>query len=252
MSTAPEHGVDTARPTVDAAGRPIGPPATTSLFANDDAHVWLMEVAPGDRFWSHFHDHDYVLFYLTDVVATLDAGNDAHAQVWNPRYEYTDRDPALPDGVPTPAHSLFVIPGTRFLSPGFINIGSTPMVAPLVEVHRPRRRDQAGAGFSRTDALVGRPLPDGCTHVVEDDRLRVFTVVLAPGDREPWRPCLDAAVCVIDGGSLEDGERSADGTETSTLVTRASHSAHWEPGGVHRRRRNVGTTTYRELRVELK
>lgn len=253
MSTAPESPHRVAdRPSLDAAGRPIGPAASTSLFADDDVRVWLMDVPAGGRFWSHFHDHDYVLFYLTDVVATLDEGNDAHAAVWNPRYEYTDRDPRWPDGVATPAHSLFAIPGSGFLSPGFVNIGDTAMVAPLVEVLRPRRADQGAMGFARSDAFAGRALPPGCTHLLENDRLRVFVTVLDPGATTTWRPCLDAAVVVIDGSSLERHERDGDGRETSTRVERVARTGHAEPGGVHRRLRNVGTTTYRELRVELK
>ena len=49
----------------------IGPPATHLLFENADVKVWLMDVAPGETYPHHYHDHDYVLFYTTDVLATV-------------------------------------------------------------------------------------------------------------------------------------------------------------------------------------
>jgi hypothetical protein len=222
----------------------IGPPATHLLLETADVKVWLMDVAPGATYPHHYHDFDYVLFYTTDVLATVYNGPDDHTTLWNARFDHGHGAPA--EGIWTYAQSIFYIPGTGFLSPGFVNIGTTPMVAPLVEIKRPRRADQEGVGYGRTDALVGLA-PTGSVHMIENDRVRVWQTVLEPGQSDRSRSRLDAAVFVIDGGSLavhEDGTRHA--------FTAADRSAHWRAAARERTIENIGTSRYRDLTVELK
>jgi hypothetical protein len=230
----------------------IGPPATTLLFENDDVNVWQMLTPAGEKFWPHYHHHDYVLFYTTDVLATVDDAPEEHERVWTERYDHTNAESERQAGVMTYAHSLFFIPGTGFLSPGFVNIGDTPMIAPLVEVKRPRRAGQHDLGFARTDALVGLGPQSGSVHLLENDRVRVYETTLAPGEADELRPRLDAAVYVIDGSDVEVVEEAADGTVQTRAERRDSTTGCWEPGGARRRLVNTGTTPYRELRVELK
>jgi hypothetical protein len=219
----------------------IGPPATHLLFENADVKVWMMDVAPGETYPHHYHDHDYVLFYTTDVLATVhDEAPSEHTEVWNARYDHGDGAPAA--GIWTYAHSVFFIPGTGFLSPGFINIGPTPMVAPLVEITRPRRDDQAQLGFARSDALIGLS-PAPTARLLENDRMTVSYTAIAPGGDAVLGAQRESAVCVIDGGELR-GERG-------DVTTVAARTGSWRGAG-QQRVVNVGSTTYRELSVELK
>jgi quercetin dioxygenase-like cupin family protein len=224
----------------------IGPPATRLLFENDDVKIWMMDVAPGETYPHHYHDYDYVLFYTTDVLATVhDDAPEEHTALWNARYDHGTDGEAPHAGIWTYAHSVFFIPGTGFLSPGFVNIGDTPMVSPLIEVKRPRRPDQDHIGFARSDALVGLA-PNGTAHLLENDRLRVSYTTLAPGAGTGSDAHRGSAVCVIDGASLvidSDGSRREE--------EHRSQSAYWRDGAV-RRLSNIGTTVYREISVELK
>ena len=224
----------------------IGPPATRLLFENDDVKIWMMDVAPGETYPHHYHDYDYVLFYTTDVLATVhDEAPEDHTTLWNARFDHGPQQSGGQQGIWTYTHSVFFIPGTGFLSPGFINIGDTAMISPLIEVKRPRRADQEHIGFARSDALVGLT-PNGTAHLLENDRLRVWYTALAPG--ASGRSVLQhaSAVCVIEGGLLEvesNGRRS--------MVELNSQSALWRDSG-ERQFSNVGATVYREISVELK
>ena len=224
----------------------IGPPATRLLFENDDVKVWMMDVAPGETYPHHYHDYDYVLFYTTDVLATVhDDAPEEHTALWSARFDHGDGAPSGPRGIWTYAHSVFFIPGTGFLSPGFINIGDSAMVSPLIEVKRPRRGDQEHIGFARSDALVGLA-PNGTAHLLENDRLRVSYTTLAPGESASSGVHRGSAVCVIDGGLL-----AIDGHGSRHEVESSSQSAYWRDS-VERQFSNVGTTVYREISVELK
>ena len=220
----------------------IGPPATRLLFENDDVKIWMMDVAPGETYPHHYHNYDYVLFYTTDVLATVhDDAPEEHTTLWDARF---GRDEGQP-GIWTYAHSVFFIPGTGFLSPGFVNIGDTAMVSPLIEVKRPRRGDQGQVGFARSDALVGLA-PKGTAHLLENDRLKVSYTTLEPGESASSSAHRGSAICVIDGGLL-----AIDGHGSRHEVESSSQSADWRDS-VERQFSNVGTTVYREISVELK
>jgi hypothetical protein len=219
----------------------IGPVATHLLLENDDVKVWQMNTPPGGTFWRHYHNHDYVLFYTTDVLATVYDAPEDHERIWNARY--AGGAAAVP-GIMTYANSVFFIPGTGFLSPGFVNLGDTPFIAPLVEVLRPRRADQRDVGFARSDALVGAEPRAGRVHLLETDRVRVFLTTVPAGAVTDLSSQADGAVYVIDGGTP-----AADG---AGAAVHADHTAHWRAAGEGADLRNCGTTTYREVCVELK
>ncbi len=232
----------------------IGPPATHLLLANDDVRIWLMDVPADGKQWRHRHDHDYVLFYLTDVLATVHDAPEDHAAVWSERYGNTDTGAAsAPQGVMTYAGSLFYIPGTGFLSPGFHVIGTTPMLAPLIEVIRPAGRGHQDVGYARTDALVGCVDRPGCVHLLENDRVRIYQTILGPGQSDELRHRLDAAVFVIEGSALRIAEEDG-GRRRTVEEHRGDREPRWCPGTGRSRHQlqNVGSSRYRELSVELK
>jgi hypothetical protein len=237
----------------EPSGLRIGPVAHDLLFENDDVKIWRVNTEPGQTFWNHYHNHDYVLFYTTDVLATSYWPKEDDQQLWNSRYGYDGGVAGRNQpGINTRASSVFFIPGTGFLSAGYINIGATSFVAPLIEVKRPRRPDQQTVGFMRSDALVGLPIPSGTVHLVENDRVRVFQTTLEPGESADMRPTLDAAIYVIEGSRIATDEVDDDGAQRTVEEDRLSTTGLWSTGGPRRRQRNAGPSRYRELRVELK
>jgi hypothetical protein len=231
----------------------IGPPATRLLFENDDVKIWMMDVAPGETYPHHYHDYDYILFYTTDVLATVhDDAPEDHTSLWDARFGKQRSGGHGPSGLQsgehgiwTYAHSVFFIPGTGFLSPGFVNIGETAMVSPLIEVKRPRRADQEHIGFARSDGLVGLA-PHGTAHLLENDRLRVSYTTLFPAETVSSGVHRASAVCVIDGALL-----AIDASGSRSEIESHRHSAYWRDSEQHQLS-NIGTTVYREISVELK
>jgi hypothetical protein len=238
--------------TVDEQGRRIGPVAQHLLLENGDVKVWQVDTAPGETFWHHYHNYDYVLFHTTEMLGVVYNAEEDHERIWRARMERGDHGAAELLGAVCYEHSLLYIPGSGFLSPGYVNIGQTRFTAALIEVTRPRRPDQEGTGFARTDALVGLPPRPGSTLLFENDRVRVFETALGPAERDAPRARGDHATFVIDGGRLQvvavdDG---ADGQATEE--ERPSNSAAWAAGRGRTRLVNAGATPYRELTVELK
>ncbi len=238
---------------VDEQGRQIGPVAQHLLLENDDVKVWQVDTAPGETFWHHYHHYDYVLFHMTEMLGVVYNAEEDHDRIWRARMERGDHGAAELLGAVCYEHSLLYIPGSGFLSPGYVNIGQTRFTAALIEVKRPRRHDQEGIGFSRTDALVGLPPRAGCTLLFENDRVRVFETSLAPGEGDQPRQRGDHATFVIDGGRVET-VAIEDGGGHHALATedRRSTSGHWPAAPGRTRLVNVGTTIYRDLAVELK
>lgn len=222
----------------------IGPVATHLLFENEHVKIWQMDTGAGQTYPSHYHNYDYVLFQTTDIPGGEGErkGDEEYKRVWKAR--------SGAGGLR--AHGLHYIPGTGFLSPGFSNRGKEAFTAALIEVKRPRRSDQEGIGYSRSDALVGLPPREGRVHLLENDRVRVYETTLAPGQSAELWTDLDTAVYVIEGGKIRIVEGDGSGKRRTREEDRPSIQGYWLPGGFGRQSTNIGATRYRELSVELK
>ena len=222
----------------------IGEVAQHLLLENDDVKIWQVDTAPDETFWHHYHNYDYVLFHTSEMLGVVYNAPEDHETIWRARMERGAHGAAEQLGAICYEHELLYIPGTGFLSPGYVNIGKTTFTAALIEVKRPRRPDQEGVGFTRTDALVGLPPRPGSVLLLENDRLRVYETALAPGASDEPRVRADTACYVIDGGRVR----------LDTLDERPGVSGYWigseqrEPLALV----NVGDTPYRELAVQLK
>ena len=230
----------------------IGPVATDLLFENGEVKIWQMNRGPGESFWHHYHNYDYVLFQITDLLGAND-GEEEHKRVWESRSQ-ADKNAGGESRVGTllPAHGIHFIPGTGWLSPGFINLGSTRFLGILVEIKRPRRAGQENAGYSRSDALAGLEPRPGSVHMLENDRVRVYETTLEPGQSDPSRAQLDSGVYVIDGGKIRIIEEDEQGQQRTSEQEHPSVSGYFLAGGVRRQLVNVGSTRYRHLSVEIK
>lgn len=232
-------------------GVEIGPVAHHLLLENDDIKIWQVDTPAGETFWHHYHDLDYVLFHTSEMLGAVYHANEDHDRLWRSRLEAGETlDESL--GGWCYEHSVNYIPGTGFLSPGYVNVGKTRFTAALIEVKRERRSDQEGVGFSRSDALVGLPPRRGSTLLLENDRVRVFETALAQGERSEPRSRLDTAVYVIDGGHVRIHQEYRGRTQVAEDPDRKSVSGHWLAAAEGHVVENIGVGRYRELSVELK
>ena len=237
---------------VDSEGRRIGPVAQHLLLENEAVNVWQVDTPPGETFWHHYHHYDYVLFHTSEMLGVVYNAEEDHERIWRARMERGAHGAAELLGAICYEHSLLYIPGTGFLSPGYVNIGETRFTAALIEVKRPRRADQEGVGFSRTDALVGLPPRSGSTLLLENDRLRVYETALEAGHADQPRARGDCATFVIDGGRVRTVADGEPGDQVVAEEERPTVSAWWSSTDDTTRLVNVGDVNYRELAVELK
>lgn len=198
----------------------VGPTATRLLFENDDAAVWLMDVGPGESFWPHYHHHDYVLYYLTDTRAIAEQATKDEDALWAERFASADEGV----GILTRARSFYCIPADGFLSPGFDNIGSTRMLATLIEC----KRVGEPVVFASSEAFVGVAPEPGTVELFANHRFAVHETVVPVGEKFAIEQANDAAVFRLEGGI-------ASGT--------------WRRAGLHEIAASNGG--YREIRMDL-
>jgi hypothetical protein len=75
---------------VDAQGRMSGPVAHHPLLENDDVKIWLVNTAPSDTSWHHYHHHDHVLFHATEMLGVVYNAEEDHDRIWRARLERGD------------------------------------------------------------------------------------------------------------------------------------------------------------------
>jgi hypothetical protein len=231
----------------------IGPVATDLLFENEHVKIWQMNRGPKESFWPHHHNYDYVLFQITDLLGAND-GEEEHKRVWESRSQTADAATQQSErkGTLLPARGIHYIPGTGWLSPGFINLGENRFLAALIEIKRPRATGQEHIGYARSDAMAGQEPRPCCVHLLENDRVRVYETALDPGQSDQLREQLDCGIYVISGGKIRISEEDEQGNRRSLEQEHASVSGYFLPGGVRRQITNIGTTRYRQLGVEIK
>jgi hypothetical protein len=230
----------------------VGPVATDLLFENEHVNIWQMNRGPRESFWPHHHNYDYILFQITDLLGAND-GEEEHKRVWESRSQPTTQtNQAQRKGTLLPARGIHYIPGTGWLSPGFINLGENRFLGALIEIKRPPGADQRNVGYVRSDALAGMELRPGCVHMLENDRVRVYETTLDPGQSDQWREHLDCGIYVISGSKLRIVEEDDQGNRRSVEQEYPGVSGYFLAGGVRRQITNIGHSRYRQLAVELK
>ena len=210
-----------------------GPVATTVVFENDAVKVWEMDLAPGEACATHRHTMDYVLYIMSG----------ADLMIEGPNYK--------PYPFPAPTRATYFVP------PGAIesarNVGKTRFYEALFEIKRPARPEAKNPGFTVCEALVNAEPQTGVVSVLENDRVRIVEMTLAPGQESGMHyHSRDAAVYVVEGGKVREVERAENGSEQSKEVDRAAGAVAWQPRGVYRNTMNLGKGRYRQVSVELK
>lgn len=215
------------------SGNPLSQIATRSLFENQDVRVWEMDVGPGETCGLHHHSNDYVL-YITGG-AELRVDDKDHGA-----YTFAGRE-----------RSVYYIRagGTE----SFVNVDRTPFREALIEIKRPARPDQDRGSFTTCEALVGMSVQPGSICILENDRMRIVETTLAPGQESAaQRAERDAAVFVVDPGTVKVVERTPAGTQRVVEEERKAKDVRWQPAGVECGLVNLGPGLYRQISVEVK
>ena len=217
-----------------------GPIATHLRFENEHVRVWEMDLASGQMCGLHRHTLDYVLYIVEGGrIAVESPAMTSNRFPGQTTYE-----------LEVGARAISYVPAGGAESAR--NVSAGRFREALFEIRRPLPSGIANPGFALTEAAAGRPPERGETMLLENGRIRVLEVTLAPGDKTgPRSHPRDAAVFVIEGGSVRQRE-VRDGTERSHQAEVASSTVLWQPGGCERELTNVGSCAYRELRVELR
>ena len=191
-------------------------------FQNRFVRVFYVRIPPGDTTLFHTHEHDNVGIKLTAAE--------------------------LSDVVPgrVPEKNLFTQGAVGFghyptpLTHRVKNVGSTPFLNIVVEV-----LPSEGVSSS-VPSLAG--VADR-TPEMENERVRIFRLLLAPGESTGEHThALQGLSVVIIGGKIAVDHH---GTTTET-VTFEPGDYRWHEGGMRHSLRNVGSATFETVEIELK
>ncbi len=212
--------------------RQVAGVATRMIFENDDVKVWEMDVAAGERFPHHHHALEYLFYVTAPAVLTV------------------SRHGVEPYNIDAHERAVYTYPGNK--SETFINNGPGPYREVLVELKRPARAEQKSMSFAKCEALVGqRPTP-GTVRILENDRVAISETMLAPEEEAIIASERDSVTYVLQGARVGVAEPAAAGDARISEEDRRDHSVHWQPAGMARKLKNLGSTNYRHLTIELK
>ena len=191
-------------------------------FQNRYVRLFYVRIAPGDTTLFHTHVNDNVGVKLTDAELSdvVPEGN--------PEMILVNRGAVGFGHYPTPlTHSVS-------------NVGSTPFHNMLVEIFP-----------SNAVPFTAPPPADVAGHTLEmeNERVRIFRLVLAPGrSTEEHSHALHGLEVVITEGTIAVDRP---GTKTET-VTFNPGDYRWHQGGMRHSLRNVGSATFEAVEIELK
>jgi quercetin dioxygenase-like cupin family protein len=92
--------------------------------------------------------------------------------------------------------------------------------------------------------------PIGTELVYEDDTMRIWRIELAPGEEAPWHTHrLHYTTVVVEGGTVE---RPNDDGTVDRFELEPGAVMRWDEGTLRHMVRNVGTTRFANVIVEIK
>lgn len=188
-------------------------------FENEFVRVWDVTVPAGESTLWHVHRND-------NVVVTL---GDANLRLEN--------------ATAPPTEALWTFGEVRFAKATYthraINIGNTPFHNLTIELLKPTNF------VADPSALPGQT---GRTPLLENDRIRVFRLSLAPGEAVAMhKHPFPGLVVTITPAEIEV---TADGKAVTHPVK--GNDVSWRAGAVTHSIRNVGKTRFEALDIEIK
>ncbi len=198
-----------------------GEPRHHPKFENEFVRIWDVTVPGGDATLWHAHRND-------NVVVTL-----APAKL---HIETLGRDPV---------DAEWKFGEVRFSKATYVhramNVGSTPFHNLTIELLKP---PPVGGNSSPLPKEAGRE------PILENDRVRVFRVSLAPGESTPVHnhPLPGLSVALVAG----ELEITTEGSAKPDRITSAAADAPWRPGPVTHSVKNIGKSRYEGVDIEFK
>jgi len=189
-------------------------------FENEFVRIWDVTVPAGEATLWHVHRND-------NVVVTL---GDASLRIEN--------------ATAPPAEAQWKFGEVRFAKATYIhramNVGTTPFHNLTIELLKPP--NSAASSITLPGTYEGR------TPVLENDRVRVYRMSLAPGETAPMHTHPYPGVQItITAAQIEV---TANGKPVRHPVK--SNDVSWRAGGVTHSIRNVGQTRFEAVDIELK
>ena len=198
-----------------------GEPRHHPKFENEFVRVWDVTVPAGDATLWHVHRNDNVVVTLSDASLRIETLGAA------------------------PAESQWKFGDVRFGKATYIhralNVGPTPFHNMTIELLKP-------TGFFPD--LSKLPKQAGREPVLENDRVRVYRLSLAPGESTGihHHPLPGLAVMI----TLGEIEISTEGKATADRFNVAMADVRWRAGAVTHLIKNVGTRRFEAVDIELK
>jgi quercetin dioxygenase-like cupin family protein len=198
-----------------------GEPRHHFKFENEYVRVWDVTVPAGDVTLWHAHRNDNVVVILGEAKLHIETA-----------------------GAP-PAESLWRFGEVKFGKATYVhramNIGTTPFHNLTIELLKtpPNEQEQS----KPKESTVRAP-------VLENERLRVYRVSLAPGQSTSLHTHLLPGLAVaITAGEIEI---TTEGKSKPDRLTLPVGDVRWRAGAVTHSIRNVGKTTFEAADIELK
>jgi quercetin dioxygenase-like cupin family protein len=210
---------------------------TRVMFENDRARVWEQRLAPGERLESHAHHLPY--FYIVIDGGEIQLGDG----IWRSR--------------PNEIGFYDIKPGDERVDPRLENVGTTTHRSFVVEL-----KPEPPGGFDRSQVAAGAGL-DGKTEpsnkvgtglMFENDRVRIWDLRLAPGERLGKHiHRVDNFFIMISGGLIrfENPDDATDYRDVQFEDDKVTWVNVPPQGKVDNRLENVGTKPHRNLLIEL-
>ncbi len=215
LSLAPQS--NSPQSPVEISGEPRHHPK----FENEFVRIWDVTVPAKDATLWHAHRNDNVVVTLADASLHIETlGRDATDAQWK-------------------------FGEVRFSKATYIhramNVGSTPFHNFTIELLK--------SPAFRTD-LLKLPKEAGREPVIENDRVRVYRVTLAPGEATPVHthplPGLSVAL------TKSEIELTTQGQTKPQRLSFAGPDVRWRAGAVTHTVKNVGKTMFEAVDIELK
>ena len=217
IGTLSQSGVNSPQSPVEISGEPRHHPK----FENEFVRVWDVTVPAGDATLWHVHRYDNVVVPLSDASLRIETLGSAPAES---QWKFGE----IKFGKATYVHRA-------------INIGTTPFHNMTIELLKP-------TGFFPD--LSKLPKSTGREPILENDRVRVFRLSLAPGEATAIHnhPLPGLAVMITPG----EIEISTEGKATADRLNVAMADVRWRAGAVTHLIKNVGTRRFEAVDIELK
>jgi beta-alanine degradation protein BauB len=191
-------------------------------FQNKCVCLFYVRIPPGDATLFHTHENDNVGVRLTDAELSDDVPGG------NPEKVLVNHGAVGFGHYPTPL--------TRSVS----NVGSTPFHNMLVEILPSEGLPSSAPSLADVA---------GHTLEIENERVRIFRLVLAPGQSTDEHSHALQGMGVV----ITEGKIAVDlpGTKSEIVMFKPG-DYQWHEGGMRHSLRNVGSATFEAVDIELK